>query len=52
MNRLLTIAILTAATAILLPAIAETPEIDPGTGTAAFTFLTGAAMLIRARARR
>ena len=53
MNRLLTIALLAAAAAMLLPAPpVATPEIDPGMGTAAYTFLAGAAMLIRARARR
>lgn len=51
MNRFITLALLIAA-ATMTAAAAPVPEIDPASGASAIAVLSGAALIIRARARR
>lgn len=53
LNRLLSVFMLTfAAVAVCSATTVSAPELDPGTGSAALTALAGAALIVRARARR
>ncbi len=53
MKKLFTLALMTLALTLSVSAApVDAPEISPATGASALTLLSGAVMIIRARARR
>ena len=51
MRRIIGMALMTAATAVIAFPQVSTPEIDPGSAASALALLAGAALIIRGRRR-
>ena len=51
MRRIIGMALITAATAVIAFAQVQAPEIDPGSAASALALLAGAALIIRGRRR-
>jgi hypothetical protein len=49
MRRIIGMALIAAATAVIALGIPPAPEIDPGSATSALALLAGAALIIRGR---